>query len=158
MNLIFCTVRLEDFTMLCRDKLYLHTLSNKIKFNFLIILFAKTSSSKSLPSPGTESQIERMTVFKKFGLQPYTLELTKSKVPVAYGGNSLSYLTRSNDVATNGVNGRIGNKTRCKCECCDPMETSIEGVCYLEILEICMPKFSSTSCLSICRSDSHFVL
>ena len=41
------------------------------------------SSSKSLPSSGTESEIEKMTVFEKFGLETYTLEQTKSKVPVA---------------------------------------------------------------------------
>ena len=40
----------------------------------------------------------------------------------------MSDLVTSNDVATNGVNGRIGNKTWCKYECCAPMETSIEGV------------------------------
>ena len=116
------------------------------------------SSSKSLPSSGTESEIEKMTDFEKFGLQPYTLEPTKSKVPVAYGRNSVSDLASSNDVATNGVYGRIGNKTWCKCECCASMETSTEGVCCLEIPDICKSRFLSTSCLSTCRSDPHFVL
>ena len=64
----------------------------------------------------------------------------------------------SNDVATNAVNGKIGNKTWCKCECCAPMETSIEDVCWLETPEIFKPRFSSTSCLYVCRSDPHFVL
>ena len=41
-----------------------HYESNKIKFNFLIILFGKMSSSKSLPL----SEIERMTDFEKFSL------------------------------------------------------------------------------------------
>ena len=68
MNLIFRTVRLENFMTSCRDKLYHHAISNKIKFNFLIILFAKMSSSKSLPSSGTDSEIEKMTDFEKFGL------------------------------------------------------------------------------------------
>ena len=68
MNLISRTVRLENFMTSCRDKLYHHTISNKIKFNFLIILFAKMSSSKSLPSPGTESGIEKITDLEKFGL------------------------------------------------------------------------------------------
>ena len=63
----FMDAPLENF-MICRDKLYHHTISNKIKFNFLIILFGKMSSSKSLPSSGTESEIERMTDFEKFGL------------------------------------------------------------------------------------------
>ena len=45
----------------------------------------------------------------------------------------MSDLASSNDVATNGVNGRIDNKFWCKCECCAPMETSTEGVCCLEI-------------------------
>ena len=45
-------------------------------------------------------------------------------------------LARNNNVTTNGVNGRIGNKT--KCECCAPLETNIEGVCCLEIPEICI--------------------
>ena len=36
MNPIFCTVKLENFMMSCRDKLYHRTISNKIKFNFLI--------------------------------------------------------------------------------------------------------------------------
>ena len=67
-------------------------------------------------------------------------------------------LASSNDVATNGVNGRIGNKTWCKCERCAPMETSIEGVCCLEIPGICKPSFSSISCLKVCRSDPYFVI
>ena len=37
-------------------------------------------------------------------------------------------------------------------------ETSIEGFCCLEIPKICKPRFSSTSCLNVCRSDLHFVL
>ena len=118
------------------------------------------SSSKSLPSSGTESEIENITDFEKFGLQSYTLEPEKSKVPVDYGKNSVSDLASSNDVATNGVDGRIGNKTWCKYEMCKyaPMETSIEGVCCLEIPEICKRRFLSTSCLNVCRSDPHFVL
>ena len=77
-----------------------------------------------------------MADFKKFGFQPCSLELTISKVPVAYGRNSMCDLARNNNVTTNGVNGRIDNKT--KCECCAPMETNIEGVCCLEIPEICI--------------------
>ena len=57
-------------------------------------------SSKSLPLSGTESEIERMTNLEKFGLQPYTLEPTKSKIPVGYGRISGSDLASSNDVAT----------------------------------------------------------
>ena len=90
MNLILRTVRLENFMTSCRDKLYHHAISNKIKFNFLIILFGKMSSSKSLPSSSTE---------------------TESKVAVAYGRNFVSDLASNNDVTTNGVNGRIGYKT-----------------------------------------------
>ena len=63
----------------------------------------------------------------------------------------MSGLARSNDVATNGVNGRIGKKTWCKCECCAPVETGVEGVYCLEIIEICKRRFSS--CLNVCRSD-----
>ena len=84
--------------------------------------------------------------------------MTKLKVPVAYDGISVSDLASGNDVATNGVNGRIGNKFWCKCECCIPMETSTEGACCLDIPEICKPRFSSTSCLYACRLDLHFVL
>ena len=47
----------------------------------------------------------------------------------------------SNDVATNGVMVGIGNKTWCKCECRAPMETSIEGVCYLEFLRFASQDF-----------------
>ena len=68
MNLIFHTVRLENLMMSCRDKLYHRTISDKVKFNFLIILFVKMSSSKSLPSSGTESAVEKITDFEKFGL------------------------------------------------------------------------------------------
>ena len=68
-------------------------------------------SSKSLPSSATESEIKRMTNFEKFVVQPYTLEPTKSKVPVAYGRNYLSNLASSNGIVTNGKNGRISNKT-----------------------------------------------
>ena len=42
----------------------------------------------------------------------------------------MSDLTSSNDVVTNGVNGRTGNKFWCKCECCIPMESST-GACLL---------------------------
>ena len=72
------------------------------------------SSSKLLSSSGTESQTERMT-------------------PVVYGRNSMSDLDSCNDTATNDVDGRIGSKTWCKCECCAPLETSIKSVCCLEI-------------------------
>ena len=68
MNLIFYTVRLENFMMSCKDKHYHDTISNKIKFNFLNILFRKMASSKSMPSSGTESEIKRMTNFEIFGL------------------------------------------------------------------------------------------
>ena len=116
------------------------------------------SSSESLSSSSIVSETERMTDFEKFGLQPYSLEPTKSKVPVGYGRNSMSDLANSSNAATNDVDGRIGNKTWCKCECCAPMETSIESVCCLEIPEICKPRFSGTLCLYVCRSDLHFIL
>ena len=105
----------------------------------------------------TESKIDRISDFEKFALWPYSLEPRKSKVSVAYDRNSLSDRASSNDVATNDVNGRIGNKTWCKCECCALMETSVEDVCCLEIPEICQPRFSSTLCLYVYRSDSNFV-
>ena len=57
MNLIFRTVRLENFMTSCKDKLYHHTMTSKIKSTSLIILFGKVYSSKSLPSSGTESEI-----------------------------------------------------------------------------------------------------
>ena len=106
------------------------------------------SSSKPLPSSGTESEIKRITNFKKFGLEPYTLEPKKTKVPVTYGRNSLNDLASCNDVAINGVNGRTGNTKPGA-----PMETSIEGVCCLEIPEIYKPRFSSSPSLNVCRSD-----
>ena len=123
----------------------------------MIILFGKMSSSESLSSPGTESETERMTCFEKFGLQPYSLEPAIPKVPVRYGRNSMSDLANSSNAATNDVDGRIGNKTWCKCECSAPMETNIESVCCLEIPKICQPRFSGTLCLHICRSDPHFI-
>ena len=36
------------------------------------------------------------------------------------------------------------------------MKTSIEGVCCLEIPEICKPRFSSTSCLNVCILYPYF--
>ena len=81
------------------------------------------SSSESLSS--SESVIERMTGFEKFGLHSYSFEPTKSKVPVGYERNSMSDLANSINAAANDVDGRIGNKTWCKCKCCAPMETSI---------------------------------
>ena len=97
-----------------------------------------------------------MTDFEKFGLQPCSLEPTKSKVPVGYG-NAMSDLANRSNAATNDVDGRIGNKTWCKCECYAPMETSIVSVCCLEIPEICKPRFSGTLCLYVCRSDTCFI-
>ena len=115
------------------------------------------SSSESLSSPGTESETERMGDSEKFGLPPYSLEPTKSKVPVGYGRNSMSYLATSSNAATNDMDGRTGNKTWSKCECCAPMETSVESVCCLEIPEVCKPRFSGTFCLYVFRSDPHFI-
>ena len=102
------------------------------------------SSSESLSSSGTVSETGRISDFEKFSLQPYSLELTKSKVPGGYGKDSMSDLANSSNAATNDVDGRIGNKTWCKCECCAPVETSIESVCCLEIPEVCKPRFSGT--------------
>ena len=68
----------------------------------------------------------------------------------------LSDLASSNNAATNGLNGRIGYKTWCKCKCCAPTETSTEGVCCLEIPEICKRRFSNRSCLNVCRLDPYF--
>ena len=45
---------------------------------------------------------------------------------VGYGRNSMSDLANNSNAAINDVDGRIGNKTWCKYECCAPMETSIE--------------------------------
>ena len=115
------------------------------------------SSTKSLSSSGTESETERMTDLEKFGLYPFSLESTKSKVPVGYGRNSMSGLVNSSNAATNDVDGRTGNKTWCKCECCVPVETSIESVCCLEIPEVCKSRFPGTLCLYVCRSDTHFI-
>ena len=115
------------------------------------------SSSESLSSGGTESGTERITDFEKFDLQPYSLEPTKSKVPVGYGRNSVSDLPNSSNAATNDVDGGIGNKTWCKCECWTPMETSIGSLCCLEIPEICKPRFSGTLCLYVCSSDPDFI-
>ena len=157
MNLIFRTVWLENFMATCRDKLYHHTISNRIKFNFLIIVFGKTSSSKSLPLSGIEAEVERLNDLEKFNLTIHSWN-DKSKVPVARGSSSVSDLAGTNDVATNGVNGRIGNKTLWKCEYCAPMEISIEAVCCLEMPDICKPILSSTSCLNVCRSNPDFVL
>ena len=131
-------MRLKNFKTSCRDKLYHH---KAIKSS---LIFWSSYLSKCPPA--------------NFCL---CLALSqKSKVPVAYGKNSVSDLGISNDVTTNDVNVRIGNKTWWKCECCIPMETSIEGVCCLEITEICKRRFSSrfSSSLNFCRSDPHFVL
>ena len=68
----------------------------------------------------------------------------------------MSDLANSSNAATNDVDGRIGNKTWCKCECCAPMETMIESVFCLEIPETCKPRFLGTLCLYVCRSD-HFI-
>ena len=114
-----------NFITSCRDKLYHHTTSNKIKFNFLIILFGKMPSSKPLPSSGTESEIERMTDFEKFLL--VTIHSWTNKIKSSSflcGRNSVSDLASSNDVATKGVSDRFGYKTWCICECCASMDTN----------------------------------
>ena len=115
------------------------------------------TSSESLSSSGTESETERMTDFEKSGLQPYSLEPTNSKIPVGYGRNSMNDLANSSSATTNDVDGRIGNNTWCKCECCAPRETSTESVCCLEIPEICKPRFSGALGLYVCRSDPYFI-
>ena len=70
----------------------------------------------------------------------------------------MSDLASSNDVATNDMNGRTGYKTWCKCKCFALTETSIEAGCCIGIPEICKPRFSSRSCLNVCRLDPHFEL
>ena len=66
----------------------------------------------------------------------------------------MSDLVDSNDVATNGVNCRIGNKTWCKCEYCTSVETSIDSVCCLKIPDICKSRFQVHHVCTIV--DSHF--
>ena len=68
--------------------------------------------------------------------------------PVIYGRNSMSDPDSRNDRATNDVDG----------ECCALMETSIKSVCWLEIPEICKPRFSGALCLYVFRSDPLFML
>lgn len=138
-NLIFRTVELENFMISCRDKLYHGTVSNKINFIFLIILFDKMFYSGSLPSPGIESEIERMTDLKK--VCNNTLLNWIKKVSVAYGSSSVSDMASSNDAVTNGVDDKIDNNTWCKF-----METIIEGVCCREIPEIYKSSYSDTLC------------
>ena len=93
MNLIFREI--TKFQTSCRECFFL-ALTRYYKqyhqVHFLIILFGKMSSSESLSSSSIVSETERMTDFEKFGLQPYSLEPTKSKVPVGYGRNSMSVL------------------------------------------------------------------
>ena len=64
--------------------------------------------SKSLPSSGIESEIERMTAPKKTACNHTLLhqENEKFQLLITYGRNSVSELASSNDVATNGVIGR----------------------------------------------------
>ena len=69
------------------------------------------SSSQLLSSSATESETEGMTNFEEFALQLYSLEPTKSKVPVAYCRTFKSDLAWSSNAATNDVDGRIVNKT-----------------------------------------------
>ena len=110
----------------------------------------------NLSSSGTKSEIKRMTDFEKFG---FTLSSQQNKnFQFLMAGILRVIWPAANDVATTVVNGRIGYKTCCKCGRCAPVETSAEGVCCLEILEICKPRFSSTSCLNVCRLDPHFEL
>ena len=98
-------------------------------------------------------------ISKKSACNHTLLNRKNKKVLVTYGRNSMSDLASSNGVAINDVNGRNWqHKTWCKCECCAPMESGKEGVCCLEILEICKLRFSSTSCLNVCRSDPYFVI
>ena len=98
-----------------------------------------------------------MTDFEKLGLEPDSLEAIKSKVLVAYCRDSVNDLSRSTDLATNGVNGRRDNEIWCKCEWCAPMGTIRESVYCLKIPDICNPGFLSTSCFYVYRSDPHFV-
>ena len=144
MNLIFRTVRLENFIASYKDKLYHHAISITSSS-----IFSSSHLAKSLPAilclrlaRGQKSK-EWLTS-KNLTCNQTLLNRKKNKVPVTYGRNSVSDLASSSDVAINGVNGRIGNKTWCNCECCASMETSIEGVCCQEIPQIWKPRFSST--------------
>ena len=89
MNLIFRTVRLQNFITSVGIGFFL-ALTRYYKqyhqVHFLVILFGKMSSSESFSSSGAGSETERMTEFKKFGLQPYSLELTKSRFQLVMAG------------------------------------------------------------------------
>ena len=157
MNLIYRTMRLGNFMTSCSDKLCHHALSIKSSSIFWSSRLAKCPPA-NLCFVWHVVRNRKNDLRQKIRLVTIHFEPKKIKVPVTYGRNSVSNLASSNNVATNGVNGRTGNKTWCKCERCAPMETSIECVCCLEIPGICKPSFSSISCLNVCRSDPYFVI
>ena len=154
MNLIFRTVRLENFMTSCKDKLYHYAISNKLKFNFLIIVLQQISAFVwHWVRNRKNNWLQKIRLVT---IHSWTDKIKSSSCL----WQELSDLPSSSDVTTNDVNGRIGNKTWWKGECCAPMETSKEGVCCLEITEICKERFSSrfSSCLNVCRSDPYFIL
>ena len=158
MNLIFRTIRLENFMTSCRAKPYQHAISIKSSSIFWSSHMTKFPSANLRLCLTRNQKSREWQTSKNLACNHKLLNRKNPKVPVTYDRNSVSDLAGSNDVATNGVNGRIGNKTWCKCEWYVPMETSIESVCCLEIPEICKPRFSTTSCLNVCRSDLYFVI
>ena len=66
MNLIFRTVRFEKFMTSCRDKLYHHTVSNKIKLNFHHLI--QQNVLQQISAFVWHKVGNRKTNFEKFGL------------------------------------------------------------------------------------------
>ena len=83
-NFLYCEIR--NFMMPCRDKLYHHTISNKIKFTFLIISshLAKCSTANLCLCPIRSQKSKEWLTLKDPACNHTLLNLL---VPAAYGRN-----------------------------------------------------------------------
>ena len=131
MNLIFRTVRLENFMAPCRDNLYHHAIEITSSTIFWTHPLAKCSPTNLCLCLARSQKSKEWLTSKNSACNHTLLHRKKTKVPVTYGRNSTSDLASSNDV---------------------------KGVWCLETSEICKPRFSSTSCLNVCRSNPYFVI
>ena len=158
LNLVFHTVRLENFIMPCTDKLYHHAISIKSSSIFgsqlakcppvnLCLCLARHQKSNEWPTSKNSTCNHTLLYRKK-----------PSKNSSYLWQEPCEWSSQQQWCGHKWCNGKIGNKTWCKCECCALIETSIEGVCCLEIPEICTTRFSSTSFFNVCRSDPFFVI
>ena len=142
--------------MSCTDKLYHHAISIKSSSIFWSQLVKCPPVNLCLCLAWSQKSNEWQLQKIRLATIPSCTEKKTNKNSSYLWQEPCEWSSQQQWCGHKWCNGKIGNKTWCKCECCALIEISIEGACCLEILEICKTRFSSTSFLNVCRSDPFF--